>query len=312
MPREAVGGVRGVAAQKTIAVTGATGRQGFAVARRLREAGFAVRAVVRDAAGPAVAKLRGLGAEIAVASFDDVAAMRTAFAGADGLYAMQNFWQSGNVGEFIHARGMFEAAHEAGVPHILYSGGAIPVGAGSPNMDVKGIVELLLRERFPGATIIRGAWFIEGMPAAAFDLEAGRFRFFTAPGQKHGWISVDDLGRAAVTVFREPQAFAGESFDLASAFSTGEEMAAAFGAHLGQSLTYRAWSLSEVETLARRWMPEPAMHNELIAIFRFFRARNFSIDMDAVGRVIPVHHSLQSWVDELWWPLQPPLPRPKK
>lgn len=288
--------------QNTIAVTGATGRQGFAVARRLREAGFGVRAIVRDNAGPAVQRLKALGAEIAVAAFDDLDAMRRAFAGVDGLYAMQNFWQAGNVGEFVHARMMFDAALAAGVPHVLYSGGAIPVGAGSPNMDVKAIIELLLRERFPSATIIRGAWFIEGMPREAFDLDAGDMRFFTHRGQPHGWISVDDLGRAAATVFARPKDFAGEAFDLVSAFSPGEEMAAVFGARLGRGLAYRPFDMDEIEQLARRWMPEPAHHNELLAIIRFFRERNFSIDMKRLERVQPTRHSLESWVGEFWSP----------
>jgi uncharacterized protein YbjT (DUF2867 family) len=299
-----------VARQKTIAVTGATGRQGYAVARRLSEAGFAVRAIVRDPAGPHVLRLIELGAGIAVASFEDRAAMRAAFAGAGGLYAMQNFWQAGNLGEFVQARAMFDAALDAGVPHILYSGGAIPVGAGSPNMDVKAIIELLLRERFPAATVIRGAWFIEGMPDEAFDLETREMRFFTQPGQPHGWISVDDMGRAAVAIFGDPDAFAGRSVDLVSAYSTGEDMAAAFGARMGQPLSYRPWSSEEVEALARKWMPEPAYHNELLAIFRFFRTKNFAIDMARVAEVLPVRHTLGSWIDGFW--RQPAGPRPKK
>ena len=64
---------------KTIAVTGATGVQGGAVARVLLEAGWNVRAITRNPGGDAAKTLKSQGAEIVQATFDDESALTKAF-----------------------------------------------------------------------------------------------------------------------------------------------------------------------------------------------------------------------------------------
>jgi uncharacterized protein YbjT (DUF2867 family) len=56
-----------------VAVTGATGVQGGAVARLLLDRDLPVRAFTRDPAAPGAVALRRRGAEIAQADFDDPA-----------------------------------------------------------------------------------------------------------------------------------------------------------------------------------------------------------------------------------------------
>ena len=64
---------------KTIAVTGATGTQGGAVARALLEAGWKVRGITRKTDSDAAKKLASQGAEVVSASFDDQASLEKAF-----------------------------------------------------------------------------------------------------------------------------------------------------------------------------------------------------------------------------------------
>ena len=64
---------------KTIAVTGATGAQGGAVARVLLEAGWNVRAITRNTESDAAKALKSQGAEVVQASFDDESALTKAF-----------------------------------------------------------------------------------------------------------------------------------------------------------------------------------------------------------------------------------------
>ncbi|RAG86790.1 SDR family NAD(P)-dependent oxidoreductase [Streptacidiphilus pinicola] len=98
---------------EVIAVTGATGRVGGRVVRRLVAEGATVRAMGRDAG-----KLAQLpAAEHAVASYDDAAAMRAALAGASTLFLVSAHEGPGRVGTHTTA---VDAALAAGVRRVVY------------------------------------------------------------------------------------------------------------------------------------------------------------------------------------------------
>jgi len=74
-----------MAQQLTVVVTGATGKQGGAVARGLLERGQRVRAVTRDSSSSAAKSLAKLGATLVAASLEDTAALTKALEGATSL-----------------------------------------------------------------------------------------------------------------------------------------------------------------------------------------------------------------------------------
>ena len=106
---------------KTIAVTGATGQQGGAVARKLLADGWKVRALTRDLNKPAAQELKALGAEIVPGDLDDRAQLDAAFKGAYGVFSVQNFWLPtvGFEGEIRQGKNVAEAAKAAGVHHLV-------------------------------------------------------------------------------------------------------------------------------------------------------------------------------------------------
>ncbi|HJQ14374.1 MAG TPA: SDR family NAD(P)-dependent oxidoreductase, partial [Anaerolineales bacterium] len=67
---------------KIIAVTGATGQQGGAVARKLLADGWKVRALTRDTNKPAAQELASLGAELLPGDMDNRTELDAAFEGA--------------------------------------------------------------------------------------------------------------------------------------------------------------------------------------------------------------------------------------
>ena len=81
--------------QPLFLLTGATGRQGGAVARRLLERGHGVRALTRDPNKPAARALTGMGAEVTRGDLDDRPSVERALEGAYGVFAVQNFWEAG-------------------------------------------------------------------------------------------------------------------------------------------------------------------------------------------------------------------------
>lgn len=97
-----------------IAVTGVTGHLGGGVARRLHERGVDLRLVVRDAdRAPDLP-----GAEVAVASHGEGAAMRHALDGAEALYLVSGEESADRLEQH---RAAVQAAADAGVGRIVYT-----------------------------------------------------------------------------------------------------------------------------------------------------------------------------------------------
>lgn len=110
-----------------VAVVGATGQQGGAVARSLLDAGAKVRALVRDPGKPSAQALVSAGAELAIADLEDSRTLRTAFDGASRVFLMTTMGSDrGTAGETADGIAVADAAQAAGVEHLVYSsvGGA--------------------------------------------------------------------------------------------------------------------------------------------------------------------------------------------
>src|SRR5258708_9288550 len=102
--------------RKLIAVIGATGQQGGGVVRALQASGqFKVRALSRNPG-----KHRQLAEEVVQADLDRPETLNAAFAGADGVFLVTNFWEAG-TDEYKQATAAVRAAKEAGVKHVVWS-----------------------------------------------------------------------------------------------------------------------------------------------------------------------------------------------
>src|SRR6476660_95434 len=102
--------------KKLIAVVGATGQQGGAVVRALQANGqFNVRALTRDPA-----KHPRLGDEVVAADLNRPETLKTAFAGAHGVFLVTNFQEHG-AEELKQATAAVRAAKDAGVKHFVWS-----------------------------------------------------------------------------------------------------------------------------------------------------------------------------------------------
>src|SRR5258706_14816200 len=108
--------------KKLIAVVGATGQQGGAVMRALQTSGqFKVRALTRDPA-----KHPKLGDEVVAADLNLPESLKTAFAGAHGVFLVTNAWEAGRD-ESRQAFAALNAPKDAGVRHLVRS--TLPHGA---------------------------------------------------------------------------------------------------------------------------------------------------------------------------------------
>jgi NAD(P)-dependent dehydrogenase (short-subunit alcohol dehydrogenase family) len=80
--------------KKTICVVGATGNQGGSVARRfLQDAQYKVRGLTRNPSSASALELATLGVEIVAADLDNVKSLEAAFAGANVIFSVTQYWE---------------------------------------------------------------------------------------------------------------------------------------------------------------------------------------------------------------------------
>src|SRR5512145_1023567 len=182
---------------KIIAVTGATGQQGGAVARKLLADGWKVRALTRDANKPAAQELASLGAEVVPGDMENRAELAAAFKGAYGVFSVQNFWLPGVgfEGEIRQGKNVADAAKAAGVQHLVYSSvGAARRGMGQKHFESKWIIEQYIQSLGIPYTILRPVAFMENYNWSRAYILNGTFSANgLRPDKKHQIIAVEDI-----------------------------------------------------------------------------------------------------------------------
>jgi uncharacterized protein YbjT (DUF2867 family) len=190
-------------------VTGASGNTGAVVAHTLLKAGKPVRVVLRDAAKGQAWKKRG--AEVALATFDDAAALTRAFAGASGLYLMTP--PLDRLQDMIAERkpmiaALVKAAKDAAVPHVvaLSSIGAQHAAGTGPIVSLHDL-ETRLAATGLRTTVPRPGSFADNWGGMIPIAQAhGVLPAMMAPEHKVPTVATPDVGRAAVDALLDPPA----------------------------------------------------------------------------------------------------------
>ena len=179
-------------------VMGATGNTGSAVVETLLNKKQPVRVIVRSADKGAGWKAKG--ADVAVASLDDVSAMTEAFKGATGLYLLvpPNYgaeaWLADQRQRMDRAA---EAVQKSGVDHVVFlssvgghlHGGTGPIRAASYGEYALGCIAKRL-------TILRPCYFMENWaPVIGAAKAQGVLPTFIALQAKIPMMSTKDIGR---------------------------------------------------------------------------------------------------------------------
>src|SRR5260370_21819428 len=102
---------------KTILVCGATGKQGGAALRHLRDRGYSVRALTRDPDKPEARALVGHGTEVLRGDLNDPTSLTRALDGVDGVFSVQLGTGQEGEGEVRQGITIADAAHRCRVSH---------------------------------------------------------------------------------------------------------------------------------------------------------------------------------------------------
>jgi uncharacterized protein YbjT (DUF2867 family) len=186
-------------------VIGANGRAGGEVASALIERGEAVRVVLRRKEQGE--KWTALGAEVAIASFEDTDAMADALKGASGAFLLNPPPVSGDP--FVRTEqlgaALADAAGRARLPKavVLSSIGA-QHASGTGVIATLNRFEALLDGVAPATTFLRSGYFVETWgEVAETAISESVLPTSIEPSQRIPMVSTIDVGRAAATVMRE-------------------------------------------------------------------------------------------------------------
>src|SRR5690242_18367882 len=102
---------------RTILITGATGKQGGAAARHLREKGFPVRAMTRYPDRQKAHELLGRGTEVVRGDLNDPMSLTRALEGVHGVFAVQTP-EEGPEAEVKQGTNLVDAAKRLRINHF--------------------------------------------------------------------------------------------------------------------------------------------------------------------------------------------------
>jgi hypothetical protein len=139
-------------------VTGATGKQGGAVARHLLTLGFPVKALTRNPDSAPARALRQRGAIIVQGDLEKKETLLAALQHCHALFSVQNYWEKGvgYEGEIRQARNLLQAAQEASIQHVVQASIAdCDHAPGIKHFESKAVIEQMVRETGLAYTFLR-------------------------------------------------------------------------------------------------------------------------------------------------------------
>ena len=288
-----------------IAVTGATGQQGRAVAKKLIADGWKVRALTRDPNKAPAQELKSLGAEVVPGDMDKPAELDAAFKGAYGVFSVQNFWlpNVGFEGEVRQGNAVADAAKAAGVQHLVYSSvGSAHRGMGQKHFESKWIIEQYIHGLDIPYTILRPVAFMENYNWSRAQILNGAFiGMGLRPEKGLQLIAVEDIGVFVALAFATRNQYLGRTLELAGDELTELQIADTFTKVIGRPVTLT------LPTQEGGRQPE----EEMIAMFNFFNGQGYDADIPALRKLHPDLLRLEAYLRKNGWENQQPIPIPE-
>jgi uncharacterized protein YbjT (DUF2867 family) len=261
-------------ADKTILITGATGKQGGATLRHLaKRGGFKLRAMTRKPDSDAAKAVAALGAEVVTGDLDDAASLEKALAGAWGVFGVQNTWEAGVEKEEEQGKRLAKLAKDKGVQHYVYSSvGSAHLKTGIPHFENKVRVEQVVKQLgFPSHVIIRPVFFMENLPSPWF-LNGDKLVTSLKPDTKLQMIASDDVGKFLAKAFIDADKLKGAEIDIAGDAVTMPEAAEAMSQLTGKDVTFQQIPIEAVRQNS----------DDFAKMLEWFDAVGYSADIPAM------------------------------
>jgi uncharacterized protein YbjT (DUF2867 family) len=282
---------------KTVLVTGATGRQGGAVVRHMLPKGWNLRALTRNSNSYAAQQLQRQGVEIVPGDLEDPASLARATHGVYGIFSVQDFWAVGAKREIQQGKNLADAAAQAGVKHFIYSSaGGAERNTGITHWESKWEIEKHIRKLGLPATILRPAAFMETYHI--LEVEVGILKGkLTDPiraDKPYQTIAADDIGAFGALAFERPKDFIGLELEIAGSELTNLQAAKVFSRVMGKPVKFRKLPMPIVRLF---------LGKEFYEMFSWFNEAGFKADIVGLRQRYPeIHlHTLEEWLREEGW-----------
>ena len=278
--------------EKTVLVTGATGRQGGSVVRHMLGKGWKLRALTRDPNNPAAQDLKRDGLEVVKGDLEDPASLAQATRGAYGVYSVQDFWSAGAKREVVQGKNLADAARKAGVEHFVYSSvGGAERNTGIGHWESKWEIEKHIRELGLPATVFRPAGFMENyyVDQVEIGILQGNLYDPVRAHKPYQTIASDDIGGFVALAFERPKDFIGLELEIAGSELTNPQAAEVFSKVLGRPVKFQE-------------VPIPPS-KEFEEMFRWFNNTGFQADIVALRQRYPEVQlkTLEQWLYSEGW-----------
>jgi uncharacterized protein YbjT (DUF2867 family) len=293
-----------------VLVTGATGAQGGATARRLLAAGRRVRFLTRDAHGASARALIAAGAQVAQGDMGDPASIGAAMQGVEAVFSVQMPDLSGNDYERRHGFALVQAARTAGVTRFVHTSVAQTGRHTSfPGWDSGrwlnnywtdkwDIEEAVRHAGFAHWTVLQPAFMMDNLACPKSrhmfpHLAHGELLTALRPETRLDFIAADDVGAFAAAAFAEPSRLHGQTIPLASEALTMSEVAATLARTL--DVPIRAVHVSPQEAVAAGlftgWVNTQEWMNEVGYAVDIDRARSHGIALTTLDTWVAARRS---------------------
>ncbi|SDL23683.1 Uncharacterized conserved protein YbjT, contains NAD(P)-binding and DUF2867 domains [Glycomyces sambucus] len=287
---------------KTILVTGATGRQGGAVAARLLADGWRVRALTRDASSAKAKALKESGAEVVEGDLGDRNSLDRAAAGAWGVFSVHaGAYEGGPYGHDLgheerSAANLGAAAKQAGAAHLVHSSAVGVGGPLEPHMEMlqrKAEAERAIRASGVPYTMLRPTSFMENTFDSFRELQDGALVTALHAGTYEPHIAADDIAAFAAIAFADPAAHEGKAYELAGDDITQLEKAAIISRVTGRQVPYVGINPAAIAEQSPSTAKTLALINE----------HRIEVDIPALKRVHPGLLTFEQWMTGIGRPL---------
>src|SRR5262245_12060015 len=273
---------------KTMLVTGATGRQGGATARHLLTKGWRVRAFTRDPSKPAAQALQQAGAEVVGGDYDEQASLVPAMQGVYGVFSVQ-----ASVDEVRQGKTIADVARAASVQRFVYSSvqsaeDLARVGGDAAKWEIEQYIHTL---GLP-VTILRPCFFMETLIAARSDVPSGTasdtFAIAIKPDVTMGLIAADDIGAFAALAFEHPDEYLGKTIEIAADALSPPQIAVAISRAAGRSIRY---AQIPIETVRQQ-------NAKVARAIDFLNQVGYTTDIAALRKLHPGLMDFDTWLEK--------------
>lgn len=277
---------------RVILVTGATGHQGGAALRKLRERGFPVRAFTRDPNQAKARELVGHGTEVVRGDQNDPATITRALDGVYGVYSVQSRTEQGAEGEIRQGINLADAAKRSRISHFVYSSvGSADRKTGIPHFDSKFQIEQHIRGTGMHFTIFRPVFFMENWLGMRQQIEQGTLALPLKPETRLQMIAVDDIGGFVAMAFEKPGHWQDQTRELAGDELSMSEIVERLSRTVGREVRYEQvpWD---------RW--ESQTGRETTVMWRWFEEVGYHVDVSLVRQEYPPLTGFDRWLTLHW------------